>query len=296
MIRHGHPSQFILPAPEEIAHEAVALMYQRLAERTLVMGILNVTPDSFSDGGLYDGPQAAAQRALEMVGDGADIIDIGGESTRPGAEEISTDQEIDRIGPVIEHLSGRIDVPISVDTTKARVAVAALEMGASIINDISGAAFDPEMASVVAQHRCPVVLMHIKGTPRTMQQSPTYVDLMGEIKEYLAKRISVLTAAGVDERLIILDPGFGFGKTVHQNLEMIARLHELCEIGRPILIGTSRKSTIGKVLGDLPVDERVEGTAATVALSIAQGASIVRVHDVKAMSRVSRMTDAIVRL
>jgi len=188
-----------------------------------------------------------------------------------------------------------VDVPISVDTTKARVAAAALDLGASIVNDISGAAFDPDMPGLVAQRHCPVVIMHIKGTPRTMQQSPKYEDLMGEIKDYLSQRIAVLTAAGVDERLIIVDPGFGFGKTVDQNLEIIRRLPELLELGRPILIGTSRKSTIGKVLGDLPVEERMEGTAATVALSIANGASIVRVHDVKAMLRVCRMADAIVR-
>jgi len=295
MIGPEHIPSIDLPPPAFIAHPAVARMYEELAKRTLVMGILNVTPDSFSDGGLYPEPEVAAARAVEMVNDGADIIDIGGESTRPGAADISAEEEIDRIAPVLERLRGRVDVPISVDTTKARVAAAALDLGASIVNDISGAAFDPDMPGLVAQRHCPVVIMHIKGTPRTMQQSPKYEDLMGEIKDYLSQRIAVLTAAGVDERLIIVDPGFGFGKTVDQNLEIIRRLPELLELGRPILIGTSRKSTIGKVLGDLPVEERMEGTAATVALSIANGASIVRVHDVKAMLRVCRMADAIVR-
>lgn len=270
-------------------------MWEAIGSRTVVMGIVNVTPDSFSDGGRYLDSGAAIAHALEMVEDGADILDVGGESTRPGAEPVQADDETKRVMPVIAELVKRTSVPISVDTTKSEVARAALDAGASIVNDISGASLDPQMPALIAERQCPAVLMHIQGTPRDMQRQPSYDDLMGEICAYLRSRIAALAEAGVDERLLILDPGIGFGKTVEHNLEILRRLRELKSIGRPILVGTSRKSTIGKVLGDLPADQRVEGTAATIAVAIANGADIVRVHDVREMARVARMTDAIVR-
>lgn len=268
-------------------------MFSQMARRTLVMGILNVTPDSFSDGGAFLSYDAAIERGMTMVEEGADIIDIGGESSRPGSEPVLVQEEIRRVVPVIKELAKRTDRPISIDTYKAATASAALEAGASIINDISGMQFDSDMRHVAAEHACPVVIMHIKGTPRDMQKSPVYTDLMGEVTDYLRERIGEAIQAGVDERLIIVDPGVGFGKTVDDNLTILRRLSEFKTLGRPILIGTSRKSTIGQVLGGLPPDERLEGTAATVALSIASGANIVRVHDVKPMSRVAKMTDAI---
>lgn len=284
-----------VPHKDSISDPRLGMMFSAIGTRSLVMGILNVTPDSFSDGGLYVTPDLAVQRGLEMVANGADIIDIGGESTRPGSEAVSAQEEIDRIVPAIRQLADQVMAPISVDTTKAEVAKEALANGALIVNDISAGAFDPEMAPLVAKKQCPAVLMHIKGTPRDMQESPTYTDLMGEICSFLRERIAAFVAAGADEKMLMIDPGVGFGKTLEDNLEVLRRLRELKSIGRPILVGTSRKSTIGKVLGGLPPSERIEGTAATVALSIAHGADIVRVHDVKEMARVSRMTDAIVR-
>jgi dihydropteroate synthase len=270
-------------------------VWEAMGRRTLVMGVLNVTPDSFSDRGRYFDADAAVARAVQMAGDGADVIDLGGESSRPGAEPVSAEDETGRVVPVISELVQRIGVPISIDTTKADVARAALDAGASIVNDISGASFDPDMPTVIAERGCPAVLMHIKGTPRDMQHQPAYEDLMGEICGYLRARIAALVEAGVDERVLMVDPGIGFGKTVEHNLEILRRLRELKSMGRPILVGTSRKSTIGKVLGDLPADQRMEGTAATVAIAIANGGDVVRVHDVKEMARVSRMADAIVR-
>ncbi len=272
-----------------------AHMFDSIGKRTLVMGILNVTPDSFSDGGRFIDPKAAVEHALRMVQDGADIIDVGGESTRPGSDAISADEEAARVVPVISEISARVDVPISIDTYKSQVAAAALDAGASIVNDISGGSFDADMPALIAERRCPAILMHIKGTPKNMQVDPTYDDLMGEVCGFLRKRVRAMVDVGVDERMLMIDPGIGFGKTVEHNIELLRRLRELKSIGRPIVVGTSRKSMIGRVLGDLPVEERLEGTAATVALSIANGADIVRVHDVKEMSRVARMTDAVVR-
>ncbi|MEN6519628.1 MAG: dihydropteroate synthase [Armatimonadota bacterium] len=283
------PDDITLPDPKSLR------MIAELADRTLVMGILNVTPDSFSDGGMFFDHVAAVDHALSMIEDGADIIDIGGESTRPGSEPVSVEDEISRIVPVVRELSKQIEKPISIDTYRAAAAAAALDAGASIINDISGMVFDPDMKSVVARYKCPVIVMHTKGTPKEMQRSPAYEDLMGEVTEYLRQCIFDAVEAGIDERVIIVDPGIGFGKTVDHNLEIIRRLAEFKSLGRPILMGTSRKSTIGQVLGGLPPDERLEGTAATVALSIANGANIVRVHDVKQMSRVAKMTDAVLR-
>jgi len=263
----------------------------QLGARTHIMGVLNVTPDSFSDGGEFLQREKAVEQAERMVAQGADIIDVGGESSRPGAEPVSTQQEIERIIPVIEELAPRLTVPISVDTYKAEVASRALEAGASAINDISALRFDPQMADVVARHDVPLVLMHMLGNPRTMQDNPSYTDLMGEIYTFLSDRIETAVAAGIKRNKIILDPGIGFGKTVEHNLEIIRRLKEFHSLGRPILIGPSRKSFIGKVLG-LPVEERLEGTAAAVAIGIVNGANIVRVHDVGQMVRVTRMADS----
>lgn len=293
-IRHfdGLPN---VPRPDACSDPRVGKMFDLIGVRTLVMAILNVTPDSFSDGGKYTDSAAAVARGLEMEAEGADIVDIGGLSTRPGSEPVSTAEEIGRIVPVVQELAPKLNIPISVDTYRAVVAEAALEAGALLVNDISGATFDPEMPALLARRRCPAVIMHILGTPKDMQQDPQYGDLMGDICRALRERMAVLADAGVDEKLLIVDPGIGFGKSPDHNLEILRRLAELKSIGRPILVGTSRKSTIGKVLGGLPPEERVEGTAATVALSIAHGADIVRVHDVKEMARVARMTDAVVR-
>ena len=267
-----------------------------LGEKTYVMGILNMTPDSFSAEGLGSDVERALRQAEQMIADGADLLDIGGESTRPGAEEVPLEEEIRRVAPVIRALAARFDVPISIDTYKSAVAREAMAAGATMINDISGLRFDPAMAGVAAAARIPVVVMHIKGTPRTMQQHPEYADLLTEVCDYLRVSTEIAVAAGVPRSQVILDPGFGFGKTVAHNLELLRRLRELTSYGQPLLLGTSRKSTIGKVLGDLPPDERLEGTAATVALGIANGADIVRVHDVKQMARVARMTDAVIRV
>jgi dihydropteroate synthase len=260
-------------------------------KRTLIMGILNITPDSFFNGGRYLKYEQAIEQAQKMKEEGADIIDIGGESTRPGAEPVSEDEEKKRILPVIEQIN-KLDIPISVDTYKSGVADAALNAGACIVNDISGLKFDPEMANVIAKHNAGVILMHIKGTPKDMQNNPQYKDVINEIIEYLQESINIGLQAGISEDNIIIDPGIGFGKTLQHNLKIINYLRELRILGRPILIGTSRKSFIGKVL-DLPVEDRLEGTAATVAVSILQGANIIRVHDVKHMYRVARMVDAI---
>jgi len=256
------------------------------------MGVLNVTPDSFSDGGRFLQPLNAVQHGLALIRDGADILDVGGESTRPGAEEVSTATELRRVIPVIEGIARAADTPISIDTTKAEVAREALAAGASIVNDITGLHADASLARVAADFSAPIVAMHIKGTPRTMQEHPSYADLIGEITDYLRQSIAIAQANGVPAEQVIVDPGIGFGKSVGHNLEIMARLGELRSLGRPILVGTSRKSTIGKVTGK-PAGERVFGTAATVAICVANGASIVRVHDVAEMVDVVKMADAI---
>jgi dihydropteroate synthase len=294
-IRH-FDSPPLVPDPRAVPNPRLARLFEQIGKRTLVMGILNVTPDSFSDGGKFDDPDAAAARAVEMVEQGADIIDVGGESTRPGSEPVPAEVEIERIAPVIREIASLTEIVISIDTTKAAVARAALDAGALIVNDISAATFDPEMPSLIAEKSCPAILMHIKGTPKSMQASPVYDDLMGEVCAFLRERLQALVDAGADEKTLMIDPGIGFGKTLDHNLELLRRLKELKSIGRPIVVGTSRKSTIGKVLGDLPPEQRLEGTAATVALSIVKGADIVRVHDVKEMCRVAKMSDAIVRV
>jgi len=266
----------------------------RLSERTHVMGILNVTPDSFSDGGRFFDADDALKQGIALAEDGADIIDIGGESTRPGAEPVDAGEEISRVVPVIEALRERIETPISIDSTKAEVAAAALDAGADIVNDVSAGRFDTEMVGFVAARAVPVVLMHMLGEPRTMQEVPAYDDVVEDVAAFLASRAAAALDVGVARNKIIVDPGFGFGKTREHNLELLRNLRRFTELGYPVLAGTSRKSFIGTTL-DLPVGERLEGTAATVALAVAAGASIVRVHDVGPMRRVASMVEAVLR-
>lgn len=265
------------------------------SKKTYIMGILNVTPDSFSDGGLYFDKSIAIKRAIQMVEDEADIIDIGGESTRPGSEPVTIEEELRRVIPVIEALAKEIRIPISIDTYKSEVAKRALDVGASIINDISGLRFDPEMVRVVSEYKVPVVIMHIKGTPKNMQVNPVYEALIPEIIDYLRASIRLAMNSGIPEDRIIIDPGIGFGKTFDHNLEIINKLREFTFLEKPILIGPSRKAFIGKILGDVPVTDRLEGTAVAVAISIMNGANIIRVHDVKEMVRVAKIADAIKR-
>ena len=256
------------------------------------MGILNVTPDSFSDGGRFFDTEDALKQGISMAEDGADIIDIGGESTRPGAEPVGAAQEISRVVPVISALRERLDTAISIDTTKAEVAAAALDAGADVVNDVSAGRFDPQMLPLVSQRRVPVVLMHMLGEPRTMQQDPRYEDVTKEVKAFLEERAHAAQAAGVARDKIVIDPGFGFGKTREHNLELLRNLRRFTDLGYPVLAGTSRKTFIGATL-DLPVAERLEGTAATVALAVAGGAAIVRVHDAGPMRRVASMVEAV---
>lgn len=261
----------------------------RVGERTLVMGILNVTPDSFSDGGRWVDLDRAVAHAEAMLEDGADIIDVGGESTRPGHTPVPAEEELRRLLPVVRALRQAVPhMVISVDTYKASVARAALEAGANIINDIWGFHRDPDMARVAAEFQAPVVVMH-------NQDGTSYQDLMGDIVRFLEQSIAMAVSAGLPRELVIVDPGFGFGKTTEQNLRVVNELSALQVLDAPILLGPSRKRAIGEVLGGLPVDERVEGTAAAVSIGIARGADIIRVHDVKAMKRVAMMTDALVR-
>jgi len=276
----------VRPAGWELSRRTLSL------ERPLVMGILNVTPDSFSDGNRYFSLSAAVERALELEGEGADIIDIGGESTRPNAPAVELAEELNRVVPVIEALAGKLRVPISVDTYKAEVARAACAAGAEIVNDVSGLFFDAGMAQVVAQADAGLVVMHTRGRPDQMQADTRYRDLVAEVKEYLSASLALARQAGIRSARIAIDPGLGFGKSVSGNLELIRRLSELCELGHPILVGPSRKSFIGKVLGS-DTGERLFGTAAAVAVSVVNGAAIVRVHDVAAMRDVARMAGAL---
>ena len=265
-----------------------------LGERTLVMGVLNVTPDSFSDGGLYLDPGQAAERALEMEREGADIVDIGGESTRPGSEGISADEELGRILPVLERLRGRLKIPISIDTQKAAVAEGAVAVGAEMINDVTALRTDPKLAEVARRHQLPLVLMHMRGVPRTMQKRRFARNVVRDVVSDLSAAVACARKAGIAKSQIFLDPGIGFGKSYQQNCELLARLPELAPLGCPLVVGTSRKSFIGHLLGGAPSEERLWGTAASVAASILAGAHIVRVHDVAEMVQVVRVIDAIV--
>ncbi|MGH9789225.1 MAG: dihydropteroate synthase [Candidatus Acidiferrales bacterium] len=264
-----------------------------LGERTLVMGVLNVTPDSFSDGGRFFGAKRAIRHALEMERAGADLIDIGGESTRPGSFGISAEEELRRVLPVLKGLKRRLRIPISIDTVKAEVAEAALAAGAEMINDISGLRFDPRVAEVARRRRVPLLLMHIRGTPATMQKQLFARDIWRELERGLGWSVRRALRAGVKRSQLLIDPGIGFGKSAEQNLEILRGLQRLKKFWLPIVIGTSRKTFIGKVLGDAPPGERLWGTAATVAASILGGTHIVRVHDVAEMVQVVRLADAI---
>ena len=263
-------------------------------ERTLVMGILNVTPDSFSDGGQFSSLSHALAHAEQMIAEGADIIDVGGESTRPGSNSVSEEEELNRVIPVIERLAN-LSAPISIDTTKSAVARVALQAGAEIINDTSGLRFDPKIADVVAEANAGLVLMHSRGTPKDMQQLPPVEDVMTAAIDGLRAIVAVAERHGVARESIAVDPGIGFGKTAEQNLELIARLDQIAEAfpDLPLMIGTSRKGFIGKILNNAPADERLHGTIASVVAAVMKGAQIVRVHDVKEIAEAVRIADRI---
>jgi len=263
-------------------------------ERTLVMGILNMTPDSFSDGGMFGSIDEAAEYALALEEAGADILDIGGESSRPGSLPVSSEDELERVVPLIRRLEKVLSIPISIDTTKADVALRAIESGAEMVNDISAMRFDPKMPEVIAGCRVPVVLMHMRGVPETMQEGDLeYRSLMGEITDFLKERIETAQLSGIDSENIIVDPGIGFGKSTADNIAILKHLRELKALGRPIMVGTSRKRFIGEIEGEKLPAGRVAGTAASIAVSIMNGADIVRVHDVDFMKRVSLIIDEI---
>jgi len=282
---------------EMAGHEAAWRCGAHVVElrvRTLVMGIVNVTPDSFSDGGRYSGTDDAVEHAIEMAGDGADLLDVGGESTRPGSDPVPADEEATRVVPVIERLARKLpNVPISVDTRKPEVALAALEAGASIVNDIS-AGREAGMFDAVRTSGAGMVLMHMKGEPKTMQDEPTYYDVVAEVRGFLGERIEAATAAGIAREHLCIDPGIGFGKTVQHNLVLLRDIAAFRHLGVAVLVGPSRKRFIG-ALTDTGIDERVEGTAGAVAWCAANGADVVRVHDVRQMARVVRVVDAIAR-
>jgi len=256
---------------------------------TLIMGILNVTPDSFSDGGSYDTVEKAVARAKEMIAEGADVIDIGGESTRPGSEAVSVEEELTRVLPVVKRLKVEVKVPLSIDTMKPAVARECLKLGVSYLNDVTGLR-DAEMLKVAAEFNCKVIIMHMQGMPKVMQENPHYEDVVQEIKEYLLRQAEKAKKAGVKE--IILDPGIGFGKSVEDNLRIIKNLKEFTELGYPVLIGLSRKSFLGKITG-LEVNERVEATIAADTIAVLNGAAIIRVHDVKEAKRALLVVEAI---
>ena len=269
----------------------------RLGDRTLVMGVLNITPDSFSDGGKFFDVKRAAEHALKMQRDGADLLDIGAESTRPGSLPISAAEEVARILPILEALRGKLKIPISVDTQKFGVAEIALGAGAQILNDVSGLRGDPRLAQVAAQYGAPLILMHMRGNPRTMQKGPFARDVLTDVVRGLRQSIAVARQAGVDKSRIVIDPGIGFGKSFAQNYELLARLPELAKLGFPIMVGTSRKGFLGATLAKngkpASPEQRLSATAATVAASILNGAHIVRVHDVSEMVQVARVSDCL---
>ncbi len=263
-----------------------------LPSRALVMGVLNVTPDSFWGGGRHLDLDAAVTHVLGMIDEGADLIDIGAESSRPGAEPVEEAEEVRRLVPVVQAVCNKVSVPVSIDTTKAGVARRALDAGASIINDISALGFDPLMARVVAETGAGVILMHMRGAPKSMQQNPQYGDVVTEVSQFLLRQMRAAMEAGIGSEQILLDPGFGFGKTVDHNLALLAQLHDLAALGRPLVVGVSRKSFIGRVL-DRTVDQRLMGTAAAVVMAVERGARVVRVHDVGAIRDVVRMVEAV---
>jgi dihydropteroate synthase len=254
-----------------------------------LMGVVNVTPDSFSDGGRYLDPEAAIAHGSELAEAGAEILDVGGESTRPGAEPVGVDEELGRVVPVIQGLQGS---RISVDTSKAPVAAAALDAGAEIVNDVTALRGDPEMAALCAERDATVVLMHMLGEPRTMQEDPRYDDVVADVKSFLAERLEAAVGAGIDEERVWLDPGIGFGKTAAHNMELLRRLRELRDLGRPLVVGTSRKSFLGKVDGSA-ADQRLGGTIASSVLAAAEGADVLRVHDVTEMRQALAVAAAI---
>ena len=258
--------------------------------KTFLMGVLNVTPDSFSDGGRYFSVDSAVRHGLQMAEEGADFIDVGGESTKPGSDPLPLEEELRRVIPVVESLAKQVDIPLSVDTYKAAVADAALHAGASMVNDISGFSADSSMSGVISRRQASVVVMHMKGTPKTMQENPEYDDVVAEVYGFLDRQARQAGVAGIQQ--VMVDPGIGFGKTLEHNITLIKRLREFRTLGYPLMVGPSRKSFIGTIL-NLSVSERLEGTAAAVAACIFNGANIVRVHDVKEMSRVARMSDAL---
>ena len=258
-------------------------------DRTLIMGVLNVTPDSFYDGGRFFELDKAMGQAERLVAEGADILDIGGESSRPGSDPVSAEEELERVAPVIEGLASKLNVPISIDTYRPATAARCLDIGATMVNDITGLR-DPAMREIVARHDVPAVIMHMQGEPKTMQQSPVYDDVVADVKDFLSRRARDAQAAGV--RQVIVDPGIGFGKTVAHNMELLRRLEEFKDLPYPLLIGVSRKSTIGKITGADP-DERLPGTLAATAIAVLHGADIVRVHDVKECKQAVRMAEAI---
>ena len=281
-----HPRQlFSLTLPD---HRTL-----QLGARTLVMGIVNVTPDSFADGGERFAPEAAIAGALEMARAGADLIDIGAESTRPGADPLPPEEELRRLVPVLAGLQGRLDVPIAVDTYKAEVAERAIDLGAAIVNDISGLTFDPGLAAVVARRRVPVVLMHTRGRSKDMYGRATYADPAGEVAAELSARIEAAEAAGIPRTQVVVDPGLGFAKRAEHSFAVLADLPRLAALGCPVLVGPSRKSFLTAALGDVPPDQRRWGTAAAVTAAVLLGAHIVRVHDVGEMVEVVRVADAI---
>jgi len=257
------------------------------------MGVLNVTPDSFSDGGTFLDTEAAVARALEMERTGADILDIGGESTRPGSRRISSEEELRRISPVLKILGRKLKIPISVDTRNAAVAKAAIDLGAEIVNDVSALRADPDMAGIARDRHMPIILMHMRGEPGSMQKGPFARNVMRDVVKGLRDAMLRVMRAGIDRTQILLDPGIGFGKNFQQNFEILARLPELVKLGRPVVVGASRKGFIGAALGGVPSDKRAWGTAATVTASILGGAHIVRVHDVDEMAQVAKITDRI---
>lgn len=283
-----------MSSPPRWVARGVAPVAGLTMDRPRIMGILNVTPDSFSDGGRFLAPEAAVAQARVMVADGADILDIGGESTRPGAVEVPIDEEIARVVPVIAALrDGGVRVPISVDTRKAAVARAAVLAGADIVNDVSAMLFDPAMAETVADLQCPVVLMHAQGLPDTMQKNPHYEDVVAEVISHLAARIEVARATGIDEARIVVDPGIGFGKTQEHNIALLRNLHRLHDLGCPVMLGASRKRFIGTITGAEAADARMPGSVAVALFGVTQGVQILRVHDTQATKQAVAMQMAL---